>query len=163
MKCFIHYLKEHLRLAFYAIVVTFITITVLSLSMCQPAHAFQSSPKSYHMIADFNSCEPSLLNDKLFIQKTLEQAALSGGYTILKSMSHQFKPQGVTALLMLTESHLSIHTWPETGFAAVDLFTCGENRPDAAVKYIQEQLQCQQSDIVLLERRNDFKSIEPME
>ncbi len=121
---------------------------------------FKASPKSYHLIADLNECNSLLLNDSIMINDIMKRAIKDNGFTLLSGNVHKFEPQGLTALYMLTESHLSIHTWPETGYAAVDLFTCGSNSPEEAVKFIKKKLECKRGDYALLERRSEFKSIE---
>lgn len=121
---------------------------------------FKASPKSYHLIADLNECDAKILDDADLIEVIMDAAVEEGGFHLLKGSVHKFEPQGVTALYMLTESHLSIHTWPETGYAAVDLFTCGSNSPEEAVKFIKKKLECKRGDYALLERRSEFKSIE---
>lgn len=75
----------------------------------------------------------SLLNNLEFIDITMRNAAIKAGATILDSCFHQFKPQGVTLILLLSESHISIHTWPEKGCAAIDIYTCGLSNPEHAV------------------------------
>lgn len=122
--------------------------------------SFEPSPKSYHIIVDFNECNPKILDNYDLIDSILRKALERNGFNVLSANSHKFEPQGVTALYLLTESHLSIHTWPETGYAAVDLFTCGANSPEEAVKFIKKKLECKRGDYVLLERRSEFKSIE---
>ena len=84
-------------------------------------------PLGRHIIADFFGSEN--LDDQAYIKKTLFEAAKA---TVLGSKFHRFSPQGVTGYLLLAESHISIHTWPEYGYAAVDVFTCGEMDPHPA-------------------------------
>ena len=79
-----------------------------------------------HYIVDISDAEPTILNDKDYLVDLLEAAAIMSGCTVLQTISHQFSPQGVTVITMLSESHISIHTWPEKGEAAVDVFTCGD-------------------------------------
>ena len=79
-----------------------------------------------HILVDLYGCDAELLNDVAYIEEHLKQAALAAGATIVGSTFHRFSPHGITGVLTIQESHLAIHTWPEYGFAAVDLFTCGE-------------------------------------
>lgn len=122
--------------------------------------SFEPSEKSYHIIADFNGCNPEILDSPSKIKSALEDALYINGFHKIRKLQHKFSPQGVTMLYLLSESHLSIHTWPETGYAAVDLFTCGSNSPEEAVKFIKKKLECKRGDYALLERRSEFKSIE---
>ena len=78
-----------------------------------------------HIIGELFSTSKSI-NDLKFIKKVMLDAAKRAGLTILNSKFHKFKPQGVSGFIMISESHLSVHTWPESGYVAVDVFTCGE-------------------------------------
>lgn len=80
----------------------------------------------YHYIAELWGCPREILDDRIRLQNFSIQAAKVARVTVLHSQFHQFSPQGVTGLLLLSESHLSLHTWPEHGYCAVDLFTCGD-------------------------------------
>ena len=75
----------------------------------------------------------SLLNDLEFIDRTMRSAAIQAGATILDSCFYKFQPQGITLVLLLSESHISIHTWPEKGSAAIDIYTCGLSKPELAL------------------------------
>ena len=73
--------------------------------------------------------------------------------TLLQLVSHQFEPQGVTALALLAESHMSIHTWPENGYAAIDVFTCGRTAtPEAACAFLVEQFGAARHRLKVLSR-----------
>lgn len=77
------------------------------------------------------------LNDAEWLQTQMVEAAEASGATVLSVQAKQFEPQGATVLLMLSESHLSIHTYPEKGFAAIDCYTCGETvDPQTAIDYM---------------------------
>ena len=79
-----------------------------------------------HYVLELYDCPPALLNDLEFVKETIRKAAKRAATTLLKDVSHKFHPQGVTALALLAESHLSVHTWPELGYVAADAFTCGD-------------------------------------
>ncbi len=79
-----------------------------------------------HIIAEFLGCSSEVLNDIKALRKELIKAAERAGATIVEEAFHKFEPQGVSGIVIIGESHLSIHTWPEYGYAAVDIFTCGE-------------------------------------
>lgn len=94
------------------------------------------------MLADLHGVCPELLTDPESIETVLMQAAQAAGATLLFGKFHQFGAgQGVTGVLLLQESHISIHTWPEFGFAAVDAFMCGACRPQLAIDIIRNALQ----------------------
>jgi len=78
-----------------------------------------------HLLLDLNDCDKEVLNDLSFLRNTLVAAAIDCGATVLGESFHPFQPQGVSGVVVIAESHLSIHTWPEYGYAAVDIFTCG--------------------------------------
>ena len=95
-----------------------------------------------HLILDLKDCQFELLDDMPFIQKSLVEAARSTGATIVGQTFHKFAPQGVTGVVAIAESHVCIHTWPEYGYAAVDIFTCGEGfDPHEAAVLIVDKLQ----------------------
>ena len=80
-----------------------------------------------HCILELYDCDQSRLNDEAFLRTAITTAAKRAGATLLNLITHRFEPQGVTGLALLAESHISIHTWPENGYAAVDVFTCGDH------------------------------------
>jgi S-adenosylmethionine decarboxylase len=93
-----------------------------------------------HIIGELFSTSENIDNLK-FIKKVLIEAAKKAGLTILNSKFHRFKPQGVSGFIMISESHLSIHTWPESGYVAIDVFTCGEpSQCRTAYEYIVSML-----------------------
>ncbi len=77
-----------------------------------------------HILMEFSDCSVETLDDLKRLEVVMEEAALASKATIIKSVFHQFAPQGVTGVVVVAESHLAIHTWPEHGYAAVDFFTC---------------------------------------
>jgi S-adenosylmethionine decarboxylase len=79
-----------------------------------------------HVLAEVYGCEFSILNDLEKIREILVSAALSAGAEVRETAFHRFSPQGISGVVVISESHLAIHTWPELGYAAVDVFTCGE-------------------------------------
>lgn len=90
-----------------------------------------------HVAVDTWGVDFELLNNAEFLQAQMVEAAESCGATVLSVQSKQFDPQGATVLVLLSESHLSIHTYPERGFAALDCYTCGEAvDPQVAIDYM---------------------------
>jgi len=77
-----------------------------------------------HILMEFHQCSADILNKLDILEESMNEAANVSGATIIKSIFHQFAPQGVTGVVVIAESHLAIHTWPEHGYAAVDFFTC---------------------------------------
>ena len=97
--------------------------------------------QSKHLLLELYRCDFEKLNDESFLRCTLNNAAKFANAKVLNLISNKFEPQGVTAIALLAESHLSIHTWPELNYSAVDIFTCGQNmRPEIASKYLIKAL-----------------------
>jgi len=106
-----------------------------------------------HVIAELLGGNPYLLNDERYLRAALKEAAERAGGTVLDVTSHKFTPQGVTALALLSESHISIHTWPEHGYSAVDVFTCGSHtNPQLACDFLKKSLECTGESVKVLER-----------
>jgi len=80
-----------------------------------------------HLIIEIYDCDPLVLDSINHIKGVLIDAAKATNSTVLWHKFHKFSPQGVTGVVVVAESHLSIHTWPEYGYAAIDVFTCGSN------------------------------------
>ena len=93
----------------------------------QDFHTISSENIGRHCILELYQCDNAKLNDEAFIRTTMTSSAKIAGATLINLVTHSFKPQGVTGLALLAESHISIHTWPEIGYAAIDVFTCGEH------------------------------------
>ena len=94
-----------------------------------------------HLIIEIWNIPFNILNDINIIQNTILSACQIGNLTILNKNFHQFQPHGITGLVLLSESHLSIHTWPENGYGAIDIFTCGQNSlPKKALEHIIEKM-----------------------
>jgi len=107
-----------------------------------------------HLILDLYDCDPEILDDYFYLQQTLVKALERSGATILKLCGEKFKPQGVTLLALLTESHASIHTWPELGYAAIDLYTCGTTNTHEAAAYLKVKLRSKDVEQVELIRKS---------
>jgi S-adenosylmethionine decarboxylase len=94
-----------------------------------------------HCILELYNCDPAKLDDEAFLRTAITSAAKKAGATLLNLITHRFEPQGVTGLALLAESHISIHTWPESGYAAVDVFTCGDHTmPERACQVLAGEL-----------------------
>ena len=94
-----------------------------------------------HLLADFYGVADRVLNDAQALEATLVAAARAAGAVPLEKRFHAFGGGGVTGVVLLKESHISVHTWPEHGFAAVDVFMCGDARPHDAVAAIERAWQ----------------------
>ena len=97
---------------------------------------------SKHLLVDLYGCPADLLNDVTALETVMIEAAQRAGATVINSMFHHFSPFGVSGVVVIQESHLTIHTWPEQGFAAIDLFTCGtQTKPRRALIHLKRALQ----------------------
>ncbi|MEO1210432.1 MAG: adenosylmethionine decarboxylase [Cyanobacteria bacterium J06638_20] len=119
------------------------------------------SPVGRHCILELYDCPAGLLNDGALIQLLLRESADRAKATFLGDLIHKFDPQGITALALLAESHISIHTWPEKGYAAVDVFTCGNHtEPEAACHHFIQRLQAGRHSLCTLPRETPFSVAE---
>lgn len=108
-----------------------------------------------HCIFELQGGNPNLLDNEDFIKDAITKAADAAGATLLSLVSHKFQPQGVTAIALLSESHISIHTYPEHSYAAIDAFTCGEHtNPESACRSLKDAFEAKSGSIQILSRRN---------
>ena len=111
------------------------------------------SHQSKHFLLELYRCNYEKLNDESFLRCTLNKASKLAKATVLNLISNKFEPQGVTAIALLAESHISIHTWPESNYSAVDIFTCGHNMlPELASQYLIEALKAEEHSLRVIER-----------
>jgi S-adenosylmethionine decarboxylase len=130
--------------------------THLGLSTESPTYD-SDIPVGVHCILELYNCPTELLNDIAFIKEALQQAAKTARSTLLDQIAYQFSPYGVTALALLAESHISIHTWPENGFLAADVFTCGEHaKPVEACEFLVQAFQAGNHVLMKLPRGGQF-------
>jgi len=96
-----------------------------------------------HLIAEFYGCNAGILDDTERIRIAMLSAASAVGATVVGEVFHRFSPQGVSGSVVIAESHLSIHTWPETGYVAVDIYTCGGLDPRPGFRHLGAALAAQ--------------------
>ena len=110
-----------------------------------------------HLILDLYDCDPEILDDYEELQRLLEASLVMAKATILRVFGEKFQPQGVTLLALLSESHASIHSWPEIGYCAIDLYTCGDTtQTHKAAKFLAEKLKAK-----TVEEKELVRSITP--
>ncbi len=108
-----------------------------------------------HLLLEYYDCDVNSINDVTRVEQNLNDAAEACGATIIKSVFHGFNPIGVSGVVVISESHLAIHTWPEHGFAAVDIFTCGDTvDPHVAHALLKERFGAQKVKIMEVKRGN---------
>jgi S-adenosylmethionine decarboxylase len=104
-------------------------------------------------IVDLFDCDPESLKRAGDVEKLMLEAARLIKATIVTTTFHEFSPFGVSGVVVIAESHLSIHTWPEYRYAAVDIFTCGEViKPEEAVEYIGSRFRCKNPSVMEMKR-----------
>ena len=111
--------------------------------------------RGQHWLLDLFGCDPGILNDKEKLRALLRAAAEAAGARIVADIFHTFAPQGVTGVIVVEESHLSIHTWPEHGYAALDFYTCGAVSPEAALSELGTLLGATRREIMQISRCTD--------
>ena len=79
-----------------------------------------------HILSEFYDCDKKVLDNHELIKEAMVNAAKAAKATVVEVAFHKFNPYGVSGMVVIAESHLAIHTWPEHGYAAVDVFTCGD-------------------------------------
>ncbi len=100
-----------------------------------------------HILVEYYNCDENVLNDHKLIEELMVTAAEKANATVVESVFHMFNPYGVSGAVVISESHLTIHTWPEYGYASVDLYTCGESvNPWVAFDYLTEELKAEKSE-----------------
>ncbi|MBC9784597.1 adenosylmethionine decarboxylase [Heliobacterium chlorum] len=106
-----------------------------------------------HVAIDTWGVDFEKLNDAAFLEQEMIKAAEIAGATVLSSQKKQFDPQGATVLVLLSESHISIHTYPEKGFAALDCYTCGDTvDPQVAIEHMVKVLKPRETSVKMLKR-----------
>lgn len=105
-----------------------------------------------HFLVELFGCDAQLLNDAEALRALLCAAAEAAGARVVAEVFHPFAPHGVTGVVVIEESHLSIHTWPETGYAAVDFYTCGDVRPERAVALLSGKLAASRVEVLQVAR-----------
>ncbi len=106
-----------------------------------------------HLLLELKDCDKGALDDLNFLKGIMIAAAGEAGATVLGESFHQFNPHGVSGGVIIAESHLFIHTWPECGYAAVDIFTCGDSvQPGKAVQKLIRELGAKSHSILEIQR-----------
>ncbi len=106
-----------------------------------------------HLLIELRDCDPKILKNLEKVRKILVSAAKEAKATIINNSFHEFNPFGISGVVVIAESHLTIHTWPEYGYAAVDIFTCGDIiKPERAVSYLVKKFDCKNPSVVEMKR-----------
>lgn len=106
-----------------------------------------------HLLVELRDCNPDILKSVRKVQDAMVAAARHAAASIVDISFHEFNPFGVSGMVIIAESHLSIHTWPEYGYAAVDIFTCGDIiKPEEAAAFLIERFESRNPSIVEIKR-----------
>src|SRR5512132_555487 len=116
-----------------------------------------------HLLLELFDCDPDAINNVEAVKGALIEAAKRAQATIVDVVFHEFNPFGVSGVVVIAESHLSIHTWPEYRYAAVDIFSCGDVlKPDVAAHYLVEQFGAERASVVEMQRGMFINSPSPI-
>ncbi len=106
-----------------------------------------------HLLVDLRDCRPEAIRDLGLVKDAMVRAAKAASATIVDVSFHEFSPFGISGMVVIAESHLSIHTWPEYGYAAVDIFTCGDLiDPEKAAAYLIERFESRNPQVMEMKR-----------
>ncbi len=106
-----------------------------------------------HIVAEMSLCDPEILTDLERVKEAMVKAAEVANAEVREVAFHRFIPHGVSGVVVISESHLSIHTWPEIGYAAVDIYTCGAHTdPMKALQFLSGQFHCKTMTTSTIER-----------
>lgn len=106
-----------------------------------------------HLLVELRDCNPAILKNLEEVRDALVSAAREARATIIDISFHEFNPFGISGMVIIAESHLSIHTWPEYGYAAIDIFTCGDViKPEVAASYLVKRFESRNPSIVEMKR-----------
>ena len=106
-----------------------------------------------HLLLELYDCDKGILNDPARIEAILNEAAVRSGATVVNSVFHTFNPHGVSGVVVIAESHIAAHTWPEYGYASLDVYTCGEDVDSMVARdYLVKALNAGESEYVELFR-----------
>jgi len=130
-----------------------VRISELNLELQEKQNTKTTVNLGRHVLAELYNCDSNVLNNVELIEQFMVEAAVECGATVVEKNFHMFSPYGVSGVVIISESHLAIHTWPEFGYAAVDLFTCGEScNPLVAYEYLKKKFNCASSSYSELKR-----------
>ena len=105
------------------------------------------------LMAELYGCDKTLLDDPIHSERILVEGVNRSGATIIQPFFHQFSPHGVSGVVVIAESHVAIHTWPEYGYCALDIFTCGSQvNPDLILEYVRSEFDAKEVSVMEVKR-----------
>ena len=105
-----------------------------------------------HLLVELHGCDPSVLNDAEALSGFMRRAAEAAGAHVVAEVFHPYSPHGVTGVIVIEESHFSVHTWPEAGYAAVDFYTCGDIAATTALEVLERSLGARRTELLEVQR-----------
>lgn len=105
-----------------------------------------------HLLVEYHGCDLAVLDDIAAVRTMMRAAAEAAGATVVAEVFQPFAPQGITGVIVIEESHFSVHTWPECGYAAVDFYTCGDCVPQRADAVLRQALRPDHVEVMLVRR-----------
>ncbi|MDD9954318.1 MAG: adenosylmethionine decarboxylase [Candidatus Woesearchaeota archaeon] len=106
----------------------------------------------HHLLVELYDCDVAIINDVKKVEEALLQAAEAANATVIQPVFHKFNPHGVSGVVVIAESHISIHTWPEHGYCALDIFTCGSIEKEKAIAHVQKIFNAKKTTCKAIER-----------
>ncbi|MCC6216772.1 MAG: adenosylmethionine decarboxylase [Polyangiaceae bacterium] len=108
--------------------------------------------RARHVLVDLWGCDPAVLDDVEELRAVMRAAVVAAGSRAVAETTHRYVPQGVSVLVAIEESHMSLHTWPEAAYAAADFYTCGSATPERAVEALREGVRAERLEVLTVER-----------
>lgn len=105
-----------------------------------------------HLLVELHGCDPGILNDRDALASCMRRAAEAAGARVVAEVFHPYSPHGVTGVIVIEESHFSVHTWPEAGYAALDFYTCGDIAPAKAAEILERGLRAKKMELLEVHR-----------
>ncbi len=106
-----------------------------------------------HLIVELYDCRKEIINDARSVEKALIEAVRISGARMIQSVVHEFNPHGISGVIVIEESHFSVHTWPEYGYCALDIFTCGDEIDHySALQYLKKEFQAKNLSVTEMKR-----------
>jgi S-adenosylmethionine decarboxylase len=120
--------------------------------MSEPSTDRGPSTRGQHWLVEYLGCDPKRLDDREYLVGLLRRAAEAAGAKVVAEAIQPFSPHGMSAVLLIEESHFSLHTWPEAGYAAADFYTCGDCQPERAHAVLLAGVGAARSELIVIER-----------
>ena len=105
-----------------------------------------------HYLVELIDCNAAKIKRVKDVKPILLKAVQVSQATMIKNFFHQYKPMGVTGIVLIAESHFSVHTWPENGYVTFDILTCGKMKPMAAINYLKKSFQAKKVNLKIFSR-----------